>query len=178
MVAGAFRRDSTRLVGGTVHAPCTRRRYCKTPDIDLFTANETDAVVSSVNPAQSAFHLGQLFAAPTARLYRHLLRLHRIHARQPADTGLIQRHRLRRCFRCRIQRAKFRSEIDQLALEFFQICVVHCSNDTKPKTKLQADRKAVTRDTTSARDITDKPDPCDATSQLHAGPADHGVSSE
>lgn len=62
----------------------------KAPAVDLVAANKTIAVISRVDTAQGPDYSRQSLLPAAAPFQGHLLRLHRIHARQPAYPGLVK----------------------------------------------------------------------------------------
>ena len=77
----------------TVTAPRNGRVSAKAPKVDILATLKTGAESTGFDPTQCALNLQQELFAPARGFLRHLLKLHRVHAGNPPDAGLIEFNR-------------------------------------------------------------------------------------
>ena len=76
-----------------VDAQCRRRVDLKPFRLDLLAAAQTLPIGSAVQPPQGSIDASDLGRSPLLGRLRHRLALQRVHARQPADTLLVESNR-------------------------------------------------------------------------------------
>jgi hypothetical protein len=101
--------------------------YGQAADIDFFTAHEAVTELTGLNSPQGGFNSDQLLLASPIGLFRHLLRLHGIHAGKPANAGLIQLNRFGGLPGAFIQIFELFPLLQQALSELFYLRVLHQS---------------------------------------------------
>ena len=117
----------------SAHADTERRRRIELQPtrVDELAAILALTIAAIVATAQRGLDAPQRLLSALARTLRHRLLLHRVHARQPADAGLIQHHGRRGGIALLRQAQQIRARRQELGAEVIDIgfgCLSHLSS--------------------------------------------------
>ena len=112
---------STIVRLGATDAAGGGRIEVQTAGVDGFVTVHAEAVTAVVTTAQGGFDARERLCRAALSILGHGLLLQGIHAREPADTTLIQTHGRGQIVACVLQREDFRAQLEQKLSEMLDI---------------------------------------------------------